>query len=160
MQTITRSSVTCAVASYDTHLQTFNDMSLPCMSIPTCTFEWHDCTINISISVPLASSVQCLPPVNSRLYFKNYTRNRAQSKSKPLPTQAAGAIVVAAASTAEKLEACRASGADFLLNYRELEGDATGKGGGGGWRDALKELVGRRGIDVVLDSVGGADCEV
>ncbi|CAM9683719.1 unnamed protein product [Sphacelaria rigidula] len=74
--------------------------------------------------------------------------------------KAAGAIVVAAASTAEKLEACRASGADFLLNYRELEGDATGKGGGGGWRDALKELVGRRGIDVVLDSVGGADCEV
>lgn len=93
--------------------------------------------------------------------------------------QAAGATVIAAASTAEKLQACRDSGADLLLNYRQSgsgggssssRGDAgvnagvsssKGRGGGGGgWRKALMQLTGGRAVDVVLDNVGGADCEV
>lgn len=65
--------------------------------------------------------------------------------------KAAGATVVAAASTSEKLRVCRDSGADLLLNYRESEGD---------WRGALKRLTGGRGIDVVVDNVGGLDCGV
>lgn len=65
--------------------------------------------------------------------------------------KAAGATVVAAASTSEKLRVCRDSGADLLLNYREGEGD---------WRGALKRLTEGRGIDVVVDIVGGSDCGV
>ncbi|CAM9456487.1 unnamed protein product [Ectocarpus sp. 13 AM-2016] len=72
--------------------------------------------------------------------------------------KAAGATVIAAASTREKLQACRDSGADFLLNYRQ--GDDIGGGRrGGDWRGALKRVTGGRGVDVVLDNVGGADCE-
>lgn len=74
--------------------------------------------------------------------------------------QAAGATVIAAASTPDKLQVCRDSGADMLLNYRERSGDERATGGkGGSWRGALKRLVGERGIDVVVDNVGGADCE-
>eukprot|EP00752_Nemacystus_decipiens_P008741 g7802.t1 len=90
--------------------------------------------------------------------------------------KAVGATVIAAASTAEKLRVCQASGADLLLNYRQ--GDANGGGGGGGgeagastsrkgprgggggdWRRSLQRLTGGRAVDVVLDNVGGADCE-
>ncbi|CAM9857180.1 unnamed protein product, partial [Hapterophycus canaliculatus] len=75
--------------------------------------------------------------------------------------KAAGAIVIAAASTQEKLQACRDSGADLLLNYREGHSGGGGvSGGGGDWRRALKRLTGGRAVDVVLDNVGGADCEM
>lgn len=96
------------------------------------------------------------PPANRVL------RDQLNSKtlSETLSTQAAGATVIAAASTPEKLETCRDSGADFLLNYRDPKDSRAGKSRAGNWRQALKRLVGPRGIDVVLDSVGGADCEV
>lgn len=73
--------------------------------------------------------------------------------------QAAGATVIAAASTGDKLQACRDSGADLLLDYRQGDGNGGGRRGGD-WRGALKRLTGGRGVDVVLDNVGGADCEV
>lgn len=74
--------------------------------------------------------------------------------------------MIAAASSADKLQACRDSGADLLLNYRDREGVAAGGKGdrpearGRDWRAALRRLTGGRGVDVVLDNVGGADCEV
>jgi NADPH2:quinone reductase len=52
--------------------------------------------------------------------------------------------VIAAASTAEKLATCRAQGADEVINYREQN-----------LRDELKRLTGGRGVDVVMDPVGG-----
>lgn len=58
--------------------------------------------------------------------------------------RAMGATVIAAAGSAEKLEAARAAGAQHLLNYRE-----------GGLRAQLKAIVGERGVDVVYDPVGG-----
>ena len=58
--------------------------------------------------------------------------------------KALGARVIAAASTAEKLEVARAQGADETVNYAE-----------DGFRDRLKELIGGRGVDVVYDPVGG-----
>ncbi|CAM9242046.1 unnamed protein product [Pylaiella littoralis] len=88
--------------------------------------------------------------------------------------KAAGATVIAAASTPEKLRACRDSGADLLLDYRQSDGDSDSGGGvktevspsegrrGRGqsdWRRALMQLTGGRAVDVVLDNVGGADCE-
>ncbi|CAM9452591.1 unnamed protein product [Laminaria digitata] len=79
--------------------------------------------------------------------------------------KAAGATVIAAASSADKLQACRDSGADLLLNYRDNGGIAVGGKGdrtkerGRDWRAALRQLTGGRGVDVVLDNVGGADCE-
>lgn len=55
-----------------------------------------------------------------------------------------GARVIAAASTNEKLAACRERGADELINYQRED-----------LRGRLKELTGRTGVDVVYDPVGG-----
>ena len=54
-----------------------------------------------------------------------------------------GARVIAAASTARKRDAALAAGADDVV-------DATGD-----WKDAVKTLTAPRGVDVVLDTVGG-----
>ncbi len=55
-----------------------------------------------------------------------------------------GAQVIATAGSPEKLEFCRAQGADQVLSYRD-----------GDWVDAVKEITGKRGVDVVYDPVGG-----
>jgi NADPH2:quinone reductase len=55
-----------------------------------------------------------------------------------------GARVIAAASTAEKLELCRARGADEVINYTSED-----------LRERIKALTGGRGVDVVYDPVGG-----
>ncbi len=54
-----------------------------------------------------------------------------------------GAKVIAAASSAEKLEICKEKGADELINYTEVN-----------LKDKLKELTDGRGVDVVYDPVG------
>ncbi len=59
-----------------------------------------------------------------------------------------GARVIAAASSAEKLEVARAHGADELFNYEE-----------GDLKAGLRELTGGRGVDVVYDCVGGSFAE-
>jgi len=58
--------------------------------------------------------------------------------------KALGARVIAAASTEEKLRFAREAGADETINYGEVS-----------LRDAVKELTGGRGVDVVYDPVGG-----
>lgn len=58
--------------------------------------------------------------------------------------KAMGARVIAAASTAEKCALCTSLGADATINY------ATEN-----LRDAVKELTGGKGPDVVYDPVGG-----
>lgn len=58
--------------------------------------------------------------------------------------KALGARVIACASTAEKLEVCRAHGADGTINYTTDD-----------LRERVKALTGGRGIDVVYDAVGG-----
>lgn len=55
-----------------------------------------------------------------------------------------GARVIATAGSAKKLAVVREHGADFTLNYREQ-----------GFRDAVLEITGGRGADVVFDPVGG-----
>lgn len=55
-----------------------------------------------------------------------------------------GARVIAAASTPEKLELCKSLGADEVINYSEVS-----------LKDAIKELTGGKGVDVVYDPVGG-----
>jgi NADPH2:quinone reductase len=55
-----------------------------------------------------------------------------------------GARVIAAASSAEKLAVARDHGADELINYRDTN-----------LRDAVRELTGGNGVDVVFDPVGG-----
>jgi NADPH2:quinone reductase len=62
--------------------------------------------------------------------------------------KAAGATVIAAASTDAKCALCRAIGADHALNYT-----------GANLRDELKALTQGRGVDVVFDPVGGAHAE-
>ncbi|QJD60056.1 NADPH:quinone oxidoreductase family protein [Pseudomonas sp. gcc21] len=58
--------------------------------------------------------------------------------------KAMGARVIAAASSAEKLEVARNAGADELINYSEVS-----------LKDAVKELTGGKGADVIYDPVGG-----
>jgi NADPH2:quinone reductase len=53
--------------------------------------------------------------------------------------------VIALASTDEKLEFCKAMGADHLINYRKVD-----------YVDAVKKLTDNRGVDVVCNSVGGS----
>lgn len=55
-----------------------------------------------------------------------------------------GARVIAAASTEDKLDLCRARGADETINYSNEN-----------LKDRAKELTGGAGIDVVYDCVGG-----
>jgi len=55
-----------------------------------------------------------------------------------------GATVIAAASTAEKLVFCESLGADHAINYAEND-----------MREAIKEITGGKGVDVVYDPVGG-----
>jgi NADPH2:quinone reductase len=57
----------------------------------------------------------------------------------------AGARVIAAASTDEKLELCREYGATDVINYTTED-----------LRGRLKELTGQHGVDVCYDPVGGA----
>ncbi|WP_044873144.1 NADPH:quinone oxidoreductase family protein [Pseudomonas sp. LFM046] len=58
--------------------------------------------------------------------------------------KAMGARVIAAASSAEKLEVAKAAGADALINYSEEN-----------LKDRVKELTGGQGADVIYDPVGG-----
>ena len=58
--------------------------------------------------------------------------------------KAMGANVIAAASSAEKLEFCKANGADEVINYAEEDLKAR-----------AKALTGGKGVDVVYDPVGG-----
>lgn len=59
--------------------------------------------------------------------------------------KALGAKVIAAASTRDKLELCRAQGADATVCTDDED-----------WPAQVRELTGGRGADVVYDSVGGA----
>jgi NADPH:quinone reductase len=55
-----------------------------------------------------------------------------------------GARVIAAASSAEKLDVAARCGADDLINYRMVD-----------LRQEMKKLCGSKGVDVVYDPVGG-----
>lgn len=58
--------------------------------------------------------------------------------------KALGARVIAAASSAEKLAVAKAAGADELINYSNED-----------LRERLEEIVGKKGVDVIYDPVGG-----
>jgi NADPH:quinone reductase len=62
--------------------------------------------------------------------------------------KAVGAMVVACASSDEKLAVCREHGADATINYATED-----------LREGIKRLTGERGVDVVIDPVGGRFAE-
>jgi NADPH2:quinone reductase len=62
--------------------------------------------------------------------------------------QTLGARVIAAASSAERLELCRRRGADETIDYSTED-----------LKNRAKELTDGRGVDVVYDCVGGARAE-
>jgi NADPH2:quinone reductase len=55
-----------------------------------------------------------------------------------------GARVITTAGSDEKCKACEALGADLAINYREKD-----------WVAAVKEFAGKKGVDLILDMVGG-----
>ncbi len=59
-----------------------------------------------------------------------------------------GAKVIAGASTSDKLKVCAEQGADICINYNEVDLKST-----------LKSLTENRGVDVILDPVGGRYAE-
>jgi len=62
--------------------------------------------------------------------------------------KAMGALVIAAASSGDKLALCKQLGADETINYVSEN-----------LRDRINELTGRRGVDIVFDPVGGSYTE-
>ena len=56
----------------------------------------------------------------------------------------AGATVIATASSLDRLEPLKALGLDHAVDYSQS-----------GWVDAVRDLTGGRGVDLVVDSVGG-----
>ena len=58
--------------------------------------------------------------------------------------KAMGAKVIAAASSQDKLDICREHGADYTLNYSDLD-----------IKTAVRELSDHQGVDVIYDAVGG-----
>lgn len=58
--------------------------------------------------------------------------------------KAFGAQVIATAGSPEKCAACKELGADHTVNYREQD-----------FVDVVKEVTGKRGVNVILDMVGG-----
>ncbi|NNJ18562.1 NADPH:quinone oxidoreductase family protein [Pseudomonas putida CSV86] len=58
--------------------------------------------------------------------------------------KAMGARVIAAASSADKLETARAAGADELIDYSQAS-----------LKDEIKRLTAGKGVDVIYDPVGG-----
>ncbi|WP_417460944.1 NADPH:quinone oxidoreductase family protein [Kordiimonas sp.] len=63
--------------------------------------------------------------------------------------KAMGAEVIAAASSDEKLEVCKKTGADHLINYSNEDLKAR-----------VKEITGGKGVDVIYDPVGGDYTEI
>jgi NADPH2:quinone reductase len=61
---------------------------------------------------------------------------------------AMGAVVIAAASTDEKLALCKEHGASMTINYSTED-----------LKNSIRELTGGKGVDVVYDAVGGAYSE-
>ncbi len=59
-----------------------------------------------------------------------------------------GATVIAAASSDGKLALCKSLGADHLVNYSHDD-----------WREQVNAIVGKKGVDVVYDAVGGPYAE-
>lgn len=59
-----------------------------------------------------------------------------------------GAKVIAAASSAERLEFCRQQGAEFVLNYETED-----------IRKRIEEITKKEGVDVVYDNMGGRHTE-
>jgi putative PIG3 family NAD(P)H quinone oxidoreductase len=55
-----------------------------------------------------------------------------------------GARVITTAGSAEKCKACEELGADLAINYREKD-----------WVEAVKGFAGKKGVDLILDMVGG-----
>jgi NADPH:quinone reductase len=62
--------------------------------------------------------------------------------------KALGASVIAAASSAEKLQVCKEHGADALIDYSKED-----------LRERIKQLTDGNGVDVVYDPIGGAYSE-
>jgi len=63
--------------------------------------------------------------------------------------KAMGATVIACASSAEKLAVCRVHGADHTIDYTQED-----------LRAKVKAITGGRGLDVVVDPVGGKSSEL
>jgi NADPH:quinone reductase len=59
-----------------------------------------------------------------------------------------GAVVIAAASNDEKLALCTSLGADHVINYSQEN-----------WRDKVTTIVGKKGLNMVYDAVGGPYAE-
>jgi NADPH:quinone reductase-like Zn-dependent oxidoreductase/acyl dehydratase len=59
-----------------------------------------------------------------------------------------GAIVIACASTDEKLKICKSKGADFTINYKKDN-----------FKEQILEITKNKGVDIVYDPVGGEFAE-
>ena len=66
-----------------------------------------------------------------------------------------GATVIALAGGSDKLEIARNAGADIAIDYRAERADAPESGGVPLWVDEVRRATDGRGVDVVIENVGG-----
>ena len=59
--------------------------------------------------------------------------------------KAVGATVIATVSSEEKVAFCKSLGADHVVNYRNIA-----------IHDAVQQIIGRKGVDMIFDPVGGS----
>ncbi len=59
--------------------------------------------------------------------------------------KAVGATVLATVSSEDKADFCRSLGADHVINYRETP-----------INEAVQQIIGRKGVDMIYDPVGGS----
>ena len=59
--------------------------------------------------------------------------------------KAVGATVIATVSSAEKVDFCRALGADHVINYRDVP-----------INEGVQRIIGKKGVEMIFDPVGGA----
>lgn len=69
--------------------------------------------------------------------------------------KALGARVIALAGGSDKLKIAREAGADVAIDYRAQRGDESEPNEEPQWVTAVRDATGGRGVDVVIENVGG-----
>ncbi len=128
--------------------------------------EYVKCPANQAIPIPAGYSFDeaaCLPVTYGTAWRMVVTHGRVKPGEVVLVLGAGGggavaaiqiakllnARVIATASTEEKLERAKEFGADDVVNYVEDEE----------WDQTVRRLTGKRGVEVVIESVGSATGE-
>jgi NADPH2:quinone reductase len=157
------SGIVRAIGEGVRHLQ----VGMPVIALPMTGAFAEQVVCDAKFVIPLDPAVDlataaALPMTYGTMYHALVDRGRLQAGETLLVLGAGGGIgtaaielgkilgatVIAAASSAAKLDAARQCGADHLIDYSQED-----------LRARLKEITGGKGVDVICDPVGGSYSE-